>query len=200
MSERSPGERAGRFARDWASALAGPAGPAGTARPAGSVLTPADLADLLGALAADVLALAPGHPFQPARAPKSGAALVDASLVHPEVLGRSLTVIARYLDPDSGPDTSAGAGPAAGVLEAITAGYVRGLRERTLADAQRSADEARRRAGAKFRAQLKHQAQYDPLTGVANRACFLDRLAAAGTGPTRPIGPGLPGLGGLTPG
>src|ERR1700760_4842349 len=146
MSERSPGERAGRFARDWASALAGPAGPAGTARPAGSVLTPADLADLLGALAADVLALAPGHPFQPDRAAKIGAALVDASLVHPEVLGRSLTVIARYLDPDPGPDTSAGAGPAAGVLEAITAGYVRALRDRTLADAQRGADEARRRA------------------------------------------------------
>jgi diguanylate cyclase (GGDEF)-like protein len=171
MNERSPEERGGQFARDWVSALTAPAG---------SVLAPAELADLLGALAADVLALAAGHPVQPERAAKVGAALVDASLVHPEVLGRSLTVITRHLDPDPG--------PAAAVLEAITAGYVRALRDRTLADAQRSADEARRRAEAKFRAQLKHQAQYDPLTGVANRACFLDRLAAAVTGQTGRIG------------
>ena len=171
MNERSPGERGGQFARDWASALTGPAG---------EVMTPEELADLLGALAADVLALAPGHPVQPERAAKIGAALVDASLVHPEVLGRSLTVITSHLDP--------GTSPAAAVLEAITAGYVRALRDRTLADAQRSADEARRRAEAKFRAQLKHQAQYDPLTGVANRACFLDRLAAAVAVPAGRIG------------
>jgi diguanylate cyclase (GGDEF)-like protein len=175
MNERSPGERGGQFARDWVSALTGPAGP---------VMTPEELADLLSALAADVLALAPGHPVQPERAAKIGAALVDASLVHPEVLGRSLTVIAGHLDPGTSPAAS----PAAAVLEAITSGYVRALRDRTLADAQRGADESRRRAEAKFRAQLKHQAQYDPLTGVANRACFLDRLATAVTAETGRIG------------
>jgi diguanylate cyclase (GGDEF)-like protein len=189
MNERSPEERGGQFARDWVSALTGPAG---------SVLTPAELADLLGALAADVLALAPGHPVQPERAAKIGAALVDASLVHPEVLGRSLTVITRHLDPGPGPDTGPAASAATAVREAITAGYVRALRDRTLADAQRGADEARRRAEAKFRAQLKHQAQYDPLTGVANRACFLDRLAAAVTGHTGRIGLAYLDLDGFT--
>src|SRR6201996_9036345 len=185
MNERSPEERGGQVARDWVSVLTGPSG---------VVMTPEELADLLGALAADVLALAPGHPVQPERAAKIGAALVDASLVHPEVLGRSLTVIARHLDPGPGPAASA----ATAVLEAITSGYVRALRDRTLADAQRSADEARRRAEAKFRAQLKHQAQYDPLTGVANRACFLDRLAAAMAAPAGRIGLAYLDLDGFT--
>lgn len=181
MNERGPGERGGQFARDWVSALTGPAG---------VVMTPEELADLLGALAADVLALAPGHPVQPERAAKIGAALVDASLVDPEVLGRSLTVITSHLDPDTSPVPA--------VLEAITSGYVRALRDRTLTDAQRGADETRRRAEAKFRAQLKHQAQYDPLTGVANRACFLDRLAAAVTAQTGRIGLAYLDLDGFT--
>src|ERR1700761_9179740 len=130
MNERSPEERGGQFARDWVSVLTGPSG---------VVMTPEELADLLGALAADVLALAPGHPVQPERAAKIGAALVDASLVHPEVLGRSLTVIARHLSqpaPDH-PGHPGQPGPpdpaqVAAVLEAITTGYVRALRDRTL--------------------------------------------------------------------
>ncbi|HEY2521802.1 MAG TPA: EAL domain-containing protein [Streptosporangiaceae bacterium] len=171
MNERSPGERGGLLARDWASALTGPAGPAG--------LSPGELTDLLGALAADVLAAALSRPFQPDQAAKIGAALVDAGLVQPDVLGRSLTVIARHLEP--------GPGPATAVPEAIATGYVRALRDQTLA-AQRGADEARRRAEAAFRAQLQHQARHDPLTGVANRACFLDRLATAVAAPAGRIG------------
>ena len=172
MNERSPGERAGRLARDWASALTGPAGPAG--------LSPGELTDLLGALAADVLAAALSRPFQPDQAAKIGAALVDAGLVQPEVLGRSLTVITSHLEP--------GTSEAAAVPEAIATGYVRALRDQTLAAAQRGADEARRRAEAAFRAQLQHQARHDPLTGVANRACFLDRLATAVAAPAGRIG------------
>jgi diguanylate cyclase (GGDEF)-like protein len=195
MNERSPGERGGQFARDWASALTGTAqtgtAQTGTAQTGtgGQVLTPDEIADLLGALAADVLAVALGRSFQPDRAAKIGAALVDASLVDPEVLGRSLTVIARHLsqpapDHPAHPDHPGQPGPpdpaqVTAVLEAITTGYVRALRDRTLAEAERHADEARRRAEARFRAQLRHQARHDPLTGVANRACFLDRLEAA---------------------
>ena len=37
MNERSPEERGGQFARDWASALTGPAG---------GVLTPTELAEI----------------------------------------------------------------------------------------------------------------------------------------------------------
>jgi diguanylate cyclase (GGDEF)-like protein len=195
MNERSPGERGGQFARDWASALTGMAqtgmAQTGIALPGagGQVLPPDEIADLLGALAADALAVALGRSFQPDRAAKIGAALVDASLVDPEVLGRSLTVIARHLSqpapdhPDQ-PDHPGQPGPpapaqVAAVLEAITTGYVRALRDRTLAEAERRAGEGRRRAEARFRAQLRHQARHDPLTGVANRACFLDRLEAA---------------------
>jgi len=69
-------------------------------------------------------------------------------------------------------------GRVAAVQEAVAAGYVRALRDRTRAETQRSADEVRRGAEARFQAELRHQAQHDPLTGVANRALFLDQLAA----------------------
>ena len=126
-------------------------------------------------------------PVQPERAAKIGAALVDASLVDPAVLGRSLTVIARQL---SMGDATLATDPArvAAVQEAVAAGYVRALRDRTRADTQRSADEVRRGADARFQAELRHQAQHDPLTGVANRALFLDQLAAV-VAPATPAAP-----------
>ncbi len=168
MNERIPADRTDLFAADWASALTG----------AIDVSLPADeVADLLAALAADTLAAARDTPFQPERAAKIGAALVDASLVDPAVLGRSLTVVARQL---STGDAALATDPArvAAVQEAVAAGYVRALRDRTRAETQRSADEVRRGAEARFQAELRHQAQHDPLTGVANRALFLDQLAA----------------------
>jgi diguanylate cyclase len=171
MNERSPGERGGLFASDWASALAGAAGAA---------MTLDEITELLGPLAADVLAVALSRPFQPDQAAKIGTALVDAGFVDPVVLGRSLTVIRRHLGPD--------ASQSAAVQQAVATGYVRALRDRTLAEAQRDADEARRHAEARFRATLRHQAQHDLLTGVANRALFLDRLAVAVAEPAGPTG------------
>ena len=168
MNERSPAERSDLFAADWASALTGAIDVS---------LPPGEVAGLLAALAADTLAVARDTPFQPERAAKIGAALVDASLVDPAVLGRSLTVIARQLatgDAALAPDPDR----VAAVQEAVAAGYVRALRDRTRAETQRSADEVRRGAEARFQAELRHQAQHDPLTGVANRALFLDQLAA----------------------
>lgn len=171
MNERSPGARGPLFADDWAAALAGTVDVA---------MSQDEISDLLATLAADARAVALSNPFQPERAAKIGTALVDASFVDPAVLGRSLTVIGRHL----GPDTSR----VAAVQEAVAAGYVRALRGRTLAEAQQSADEAHRSAEARFRAQLRHQAQHDSLTGVANRALFLDRLDAAVAGPASRIG------------
>jgi diguanylate cyclase len=181
MNERSPGERSVLFATDWASALAAAVD---------ADLTPDEITDLLSALAADTLAAARDVPFQPERAAKIGAALVDASLVDPAVLGRSLTVIARQLRADG--SLSADPARAAAVQEAVAAGYVRALRDRTRAEAQRGADEVRRGAEARFQAELRHQAEHDPLTGVANRALFLDRLAAAVAAPSGPAGPAGP--------
>ncbi len=168
MNERSPGERSGLFATDWAAALAGVAGIA---------LPPDELAELLAALATDTLAVTRDTPFQPEQAAKIGAALVDAGLVDPVVLGRSLTVIRRQLTLDATAGEDLAGVPA--VEEAVAAGYIRALRDQTRAETQRRADELRRGAEARFQAELRHQAQHDPLTGVANRALFLDRLAAA---------------------
>jgi diguanylate cyclase (GGDEF)-like protein len=75
----------------------------------------------------------------------------------------------------------------------VAAGYVRALRDLTRAETQRRADELRRGAEARFQAELRHQARHDPLTGVANRTLFLDRLAAAlapAAAPGAPAGPG----------
>ena len=180
MNERSPAERSGWFATDWASALTDAVGAA---------LPPADpgeLTELLAALAADTLAVARDVPFPPEQAAKIGAALVDANLVHPAVLGRSLTVIGRQLGADASPGVDPGRVTA--VQEAVAAGYVRALRDRTRAETQRRADELRRGAEARFQAELRHQARHDPLTGVANRTLFLDRLAAA-LAPAAPPGP-----------
>jgi len=180
MNERSPAERSGWFATDWASALTDAVGAA---------LPPADpgeLTELLAALAADTLAVARDVPFPPEQAAKIGAALVDANLVHPAVLGRSLTVIGRQLGADASP--GADPGRVTAVQEAVAAGYVRALRDRTRAETQRRADELRRGAEARFQAELRHQARHDPLTGVANRTLFLDRLAAA-LAPAAPPGP-----------
>lgn len=178
MNERSPAERSDLFAADWASALTGAIDVS---------LPPGEVAELLAALAADTLAVARDTQVQPERAAKIGAALVDARLVDPAVLGRSLTVIARQL---STGDAALATDPArvAAVQEAVAAGYVRALRDRTRAETQRSADEVRRGAEARFQAELRHQAQHDPLTGVANRALFLDQLAAV-VAPATPAAP-----------
>ena len=120
---------------------------------------------MLYPLAVRMLAIAREVPFQPRRAAEIGAALVAANFVDVDALGRSLTVIARHTGRAwNGPES---AGTSA-IQEAVAAGYIPALRERTLADAQ-----------AIFRAQLSHQVRHDPLTGLANRALFLDRLTAA---------------------
>ncbi|HEY0716437.1 MAG TPA: EAL domain-containing protein [Streptosporangiaceae bacterium] len=181
MDEQSPGKRGGLFASDWASALAGAAE---------LPVSPDEITGLLAPLAADVLAVALSGPFPRERAAKIGTALVDAGLVDPAVLGRSLTVIGRHLGAGAAQATAT---RAAAVQEAVAAGYVRALRDRTLAEAESAAEQARRHAEARFRAQLRHQARHDPLTGVANRALFLDRLDAAVAG-----GGGGAGTGQLT--
>ncbi len=150
----------GVFTDEWVSALA--TSGHGFARSAA-------LSEMLHPLAARMLAIAREVPFQPRRAAEIGAALVAANFVDVDALGRSLTVIARHTALAwNGPES---AGTSA-IQEAVAAGYIQALRERTLADAQ-----------AIFRAQLSHQVRHDPLTGLANRALFLDRLTAAADNP-----------------
>jgi diguanylate cyclase (GGDEF)-like protein len=123
----------------------------------------ADIPGTLHDLAVRVLAIARDVPFQPRRAADIGAALVDAKFVDARALGCSLTVIGRHISA-AAPGTVAGedARRVSAVQEAVATGYVQAL--------------------------ATYHDRHDPLTGLANRALFLDRLAAAISGPAERIG------------
>ena len=164
------GGLAGSGGTPGSAGLAGSGGTAGSAGLAGSGGTAgsADLAEILRPLAEGVLAIACDVPFQPERAAEIGAGLVGANLVGPDALGRSLTVIGRSLasarsracgGPDGAPVSDTSV---SAIQEAVAAGYVRAL--------------------------VSYHSRHDPLTGLANRALFLDRLGAAAARPTGRIG------------
>lgn len=125
-----------------------------------------------------------GTPFQPARAAAVGHVLVRADFTGADVLGRSLRVlllrlpelISRYAG------FSYGLGDleqrVAAVTEALANGYVRALRDRTLAE-QESIRRAELDAQRTISEQLRHQATHDPLTGLPNRVALSGRLARA---------------------
>jgi diguanylate cyclase (GGDEF)-like protein len=69
-------------------------------------------------------------------------------------------------------------GRVAEVTEALANGYVRALRDRTLAE-QESIRRAELDAQRIISDQLRHQATHDPLTGLPNRADIFGRLAVA---------------------
>ena len=135
---------------EWVSALA--------ATGAGAAGCPG-LAGVLRPLAARMLGIAAGVPFQPQCAAGIGAALVEADVTGSEALGRSLTVIGRHL---ARAGETPGSSRVSALLEALAGGYVRAL--------------------------VSYQRRHDPLTGLANRALFLDNLAAALSGSTGPAG------------
>jgi len=127
-----------------------------------------------------------GSPFQPRRAGAIGRSMVSGDFVGADVLGRSLRVLIVRL-PALIRNASAGlpdAAPAdlehriAEVTEALANGYVRALRDRTLAE-QESIRRAELDAERILSARLRHQATHDPLTGLPNRAAAFDRLSAA---------------------
>jgi diguanylate cyclase (GGDEF)-like protein len=122
-------------------------------------------------------------PFQPARAAAVGHALVKTDFIGADVLGRSLRVlllrlpelVADYARLPYGLDDLEQR--VAAVTEALANGYVRALRDRTLAEQEsmRAEVDAHRIISER----LRHQATHDPLTGLPNRAAVFGRLAAA---------------------
>ena len=124
-----------------------------------------------------------GSPFRPLQAAAVGHALVKADFVGADVLGRSLRVLILRLP---GLITAARSGEVpddleqrvAAVTEALANGYVRALRNRTLAE-QESIRRAELDAQRIISEQLRHQATHDPLTGLPNRAAAYRRLNAA---------------------
>ena len=134
---------------------------------------------------AALLAVLLSTPFRPRQAAAVGHALVRADFVSADVLGRSLRVLILRL-PDlllshPFPGTCCGSDMerrVAEVTEALANGYVRALRDRTLAE-QECIRRAELDAQRIISDQLRHQATHDPLTGLPNRTVVFDRLAAA---------------------
>ena len=174
-----------RLARAWSAALA----LTGDETPAGQRASPmsAETArTFLIVQSATLLAILFGDPFLPRQAAAVGRALVKADFVGANVLGRSLRVLILRL-PEilwSSALTGAYATVAdleqrvAEVTEALANGYVRALRDRTMAE-QESIRRTELDAQRIVSEQLRHQATHDPLTGLPNRAAVLGRLAVA---------------------
>jgi diguanylate cyclase (GGDEF)-like protein len=155
------------------------------ADPDGSPMDIARARAFLTTQSAALVAIVLSDPFRPRQAAAVGHALVEADFVSTDVLGRSLRVLIMRL-PELLRHYALARSSAAGnldgrvaeVTEALANGYVRALRNRTLAE-QESIMRAELDAQRIVSDQLRHQATHDPLTGLANRAAILGRLAAA---------------------
>ena len=175
---------AAQLARVWLTALA----VSGDGRPADPDGTPMDIASaraFLTAQSAALVAIVLSDPFRPRQAAAVGDALVKADFVSADDLGRSLRVLIMRLPELLRHCALAGASAVSGldgrvaeVTEALANGYVRALRDRTLAE-QESVMRAELDAQRIISDRLRYQATHDPLTGLANRAAILGRLAAA---------------------
>jgi diguanylate cyclase (GGDEF)-like protein len=175
---------AAQLARVWLTALT----VSGGERLAGLDGTPMDIATaraFLTSQSAALVASVLSNPFRPRPAAAVGHALVKADFVSVDVLGRSLRVLIMRLPELLRQDALARAsvvsdldGRVAEVTEALANGYVRALRDRTLAE-QESILRAELDAQRIISDQLRHQATHDHLTGLPNRAAILGRLAVA---------------------
>ena len=174
---------AAQLARVWLTALT----VSGDERLADGGGMPMDIAAaraFLNTQSAALVAIVLGNPFRPRQAAAVGHALVKADFVNADVLGRSLRVLIMRL-PELLRQHALALAPAVGgidarvaeVTEALANGYVRALRDRTLAE-QESIRRAELDAQRIISDQLRHQANHDPLTGLPNRAALFGRLAA----------------------
>ncbi|WP_433394275.1 putative bifunctional diguanylate cyclase/phosphodiesterase [Micromonospora sp. KLBMP9576] len=132
---------------------------------------------LAGALLAEPIDLRVGH--------RVGTELVAAHIASAEALGRTVEVFQLRLIRDLGLVAEEVEDRLARLLAAVTTGYARALRDRTLDEqetirraamtARAEAEQALRTSEARFR----HQATHDPLTDLPNRTLLTERLSAA---------------------
>jgi len=170
------------FTQEWANAIAGTSY---------LPMTQAQLKKLLNRLARQLAAALLAEPFDLRAGQRVGTELVAAHIASAEALGRTVEVVQLRLVRDLGLVTEDVADRLARLLAAVTTGYTRALRDRTLDEqesirraalAQRTkAERALRASEARFR----HQATHDSLTDLPNRNLFTERLTAALAAPQR---------------
>ncbi|MGW4940931.1 EAL domain-containing protein [Actinoplanes sp. NPDC004185] len=129
-----------------------------------------------------------------------GVEVVALGVSRPEALPASMTLLLDHLS-----DGDTVRAPARQVAGTFAAGFAAALQARTLAQ-QESLHRATQRAAREFQSALQHSearyhrlAYYDPVTGLANKACLVQRLrqSANGDDPDRHVGLCLIDLGGL---
>ncbi|WP_018216433.1 putative bifunctional diguanylate cyclase/phosphodiesterase [Salinispora vitiensis] len=170
------------FTQEWANAIAGTSY---------LPMTQAQLKRLLDRLGRQLAAALLAEPFDLRAGQRVGAELVAAHIASAEALGRTVEVVQLRLVRDLGLVAEDVTDRLARLLAAVTTGYARALRDRTLdeqesirraAMAQRTkAERALRASEARFR----HQATHDSLTDLPNRNLFTERLTAALEAPQR---------------
>jgi diguanylate cyclase (GGDEF)-like protein len=174
MTPDAPVSGAAEFARAWAKAVAGTAYVPMTRNERHGFLQ-AQAQRLADAIAAE--------PFNESVGYEVGLALVAADFAAPETLGGTIEVIAERFLRDVGASGSEAQQRLSRLLGSLATGYSWALRDRTLDEqesirlaalvARAQAELALRASEARFR----YAALHDPLTGLANRALFTDRLA-----------------------
>ncbi|MGH3280214.1 MAG: diguanylate cyclase domain-containing protein [Trebonia sp.] len=175
---------AAQLSRLWLSALVGSADE-GPGAPGGLPMDVSSARAFLTGQSAALLTIMLSDPFRPRQAAAVGHALVRADFVSADVLGKSLPVLILRLPELLLRETLAGTSTVTGldgriaeVTAALANGYVRALRDRTLAE-QESIRRAELDAQRIISDQLRHAATHDPLTGLPNRVDIFGRLAVA---------------------
>jgi diguanylate cyclase (GGDEF)-like protein len=152
------------------------------------------LDQLVDALFAEPFRTGPGYDF--------GAALVNADFTAPEMVGRTVKVLAGRLLVEIGADVPELRERLAALVGGVSTGYARALRDRVREDQEetrRAMVVAQHLAAEAVRASEERrwwEARHDPVTGLPNREMFAERLAAAFTdhGPGTRLGVCLLGL------
>jgi diguanylate cyclase (GGDEF)-like protein len=165
---------AAQFARDWSAAVAGTSY---------VPLTREEIEALLYRFTVQLADTLVDDRAGTRLAHQVGARLVEADLVAPEALGRTVAIVGgRLLGALGLPEADFG-GRRDLVVQALATGYARALRDRTLDEQEairRAALSARERVEAALRdseRERQYATHHDPLTGLPNRTQFMEWLA-----------------------